>query len=108
MFSQGAKVVLQGASVGIKGKLFQYDAFHPFLLGGFGFYGPRVTSGSVASKSKVVFGTHFGAGGELRLNRKFTLGLLAHYHNPFDVRQEFGPEAEGSYLKLLITTFYRF
>ena len=107
-------VRLQGAVVGIKAKLYQFDSFYPYVLGGFGFYSPKVrrrgksTDPHLESKSRLVFGTHMGAGGDLKLNRHFSFGIVGHYHNPFDVRQEFGPEVEGSYLKLLTTLSYHF
>lgn len=105
---------LLGATLGIKAKLFQFDEFAPYGVGGFGFYAPRVkrrleADGEViASDRKVAFGYHLGVGADLRLNDKFTIGLLAQYHNPFDVKQDVGSEVEGSYYKLLITTFYTF
>ena len=104
----GRNASLLGTAVGIKGKLYEFDSFHPFFLGGFGFYGPRIKEKGAKSPSKIVFGVHLGGGGELILNRKFSLGLLAHYHNPFDVRQEVGLVAEGFYFKLLVMTLYRF
>ena len=107
----GSFARLHGLAVGIKGKLYQFDSFSPFLLGGLGLYAPkvrrRVNGAVVDSTSTPVFGTHFGVGGELLLNRRFSVGILGHYHNPFDRQEEFGPEIEGSYFKLLITTFYQ-
>lgn len=95
-----------------KGKLYQFDSFAPFALAGLGFYAPKVrrilTNQIVESDTKIVFGVNIGAGVDLRLNQKFTIGMLAQYHNPFDVKQELGPEVEGSYTKLLITTMYTF
>lgn len=109
---QDRYVRLSGVTIGIKARLYQFDSFSPYILGGFGFYNPKVKryvkDDLVESKSKVIFGTHFGAGGELQLNNKFAVGILAHYHNPFDVKQELGPEIEGSYSKLLITGLYTF
>ena len=99
---------LQGTAVGIKGKFYEFDSFYPFLVGGFGFYAPKIKNETAESPSKVVFGIHMGGGGELILNRKFSLGLLAHYHNPFDLRHESGPLVEGFYFKLLVMTLYRF
>jgi hypothetical protein len=103
---------LFGLNAGIKAKLYNFDAFNPYLLGGLGFYLPsvkRVVSGSLkSSESKLSFGTHIGLGGELELNDKFSVGVLAHYHNPFDVKQGNDPEVEGSYYKLLFTTLYSF
>lgn len=101
-----------GLTLGIKAKLFQFDAFSPYGVGGFGFYSPKVrrelNGVMVESESKIAFGYHLGIGGELRLNDRFTVGVLAQYHNPFDVKQDAGPEVEGRYYKLLITTFYTF
>lgn len=103
---------LSGVALGIKGKFYQFDAFSPYAVGGLGFYSPRVkrmiNGELLESKSKIVFGTHLGIGAELKLNRHFSTGLLGHYHNPFDVKQEVGPEVEGSYFKLLITGMYSF
>ena len=105
-------VQLLGTAIGIKAKLFNFDAFAPFGVAGLGFYSPKtkrmVNNQLLESESKIVFGTHIGVGADLRLNSKFTIGLLRHYHNPFDVKQEVGPEVEGSYFKLLITGFYSF
>ena len=105
-------VRLTGLAIGIKAKLYNFDNFSPFAVAGLGFYSPKVkrliNNVLVESESKVVFGTHLGGGGELELNDKFTAGLLAQYHNPFDMKQELGPEVEGSYYKLLITGYYHF
>ncbi len=103
---------LTSFNIGIKSKLYQIDAFSPYAVGGFGFYAPKVkreVNGVLReSETKVAFGYHLGVGGDLRLNEKVTVGLLANYHNPFDVKQEIGPEVEGRYYKLLITAFYSF
>ncbi|MCO4792276.1 MAG: outer membrane beta-barrel protein [Bacteriovoracaceae bacterium] len=101
-----------GLGLGIKAKIYQFDAFAPFATGGLGFYEPKtkryVNGVLTESESKVSFGWHFGVGAELRLNRHFTTGILAKLHNPFDVKQEIGPEVEGSYSKLMITGMYSF
>ena len=106
------KVTITGLDFGIKAKLFQVDAFSPIVLGGLGFYQPsmrRIVDGElVASDKKVTFGYHFGAGGELKLNENVKVGLLGHFHNPFDVRQDIGSEIEGSYFKLMLLGFYIF
>ncbi len=103
---------LLGLNAGIKAKLYNFDAFNPYVLGGLGFYLPsvkRFIDGSLkSSESKLSFGTHIGIGGELELNEKFSVGVLAHYHNPFDVKQGNDPEVEGSYYKILFTTLYSF
>jgi len=103
---------LLGLNAGIKAKLYNFDSFNPYVLGGLGFYLPTVTrfidSNLKTSESKLSFGTHIGIGGELELNEKFSVGVLAHYHNPFDVKQGNDPEVEGSYYKILFTTLYSF
>lgn len=106
------KSELLGLNAGIKAKLYNFDSFNPYVLGGLGFYLPTVTrmidSTLKTSESKLSFGTHIGLGGELELNEKFSVGVLAHYHNPFDVKQGNDPDVEGSYYKLLFTTLYSF
>lgn len=103
---------LTGVAAGIKGKILNFDAFTPYFVGGLGFYLPTVTRSVnnqiVESDSKVTFGTHFGLGADLELNQNYTVGLIAHVHNPFDVEQELLPEVEGFYYKLLFTLFYKF
>ena len=103
---------LFGMNAGIKGRLYNFDSFNPYVIAGLGFYMPQVkrTIDGVLkeSESKLSFGTHIGIGGELELNEKFSVGVLAHYHNPFDVKQGKDPEIEGSYYKLLFTTLYSF
>lgn len=105
-------VTIKGVALSIKGKGFQFDAFSPFVLGGFGFYQPeatRILSGvATKTRSQLVFGMNLGAGVELRLNSEATVGVIAHYHDPFDVRQEVGADLEGSYMKLLIMGMYTF
>jgi hypothetical protein len=109
---QGKKTETTGLTLGIKAKGFQYDNFSPFLIGGVGFYRPRVTRDvageMVRSDSKTTFGLNVGAGCDLRLNRHFSVGLLFQYHDPFDIKQDKGPSVEGSYGKFLFTTSYTF
>jgi hypothetical protein len=106
------KTSLKGTAIGIKGKFYQFDSFAPFVVGGLGFYAPQVTrelNGTLKkSESKLVFGSHLGFGADLRLNRHTMIGVIFHYHNPFDIKQELDPEIEGHYYKLLITAFYSF
>jgi hypothetical protein len=105
-------VTVKGLALAIKAKVFQFDAFSPFFLGGFGFYLPqsyRNQNGTTKeTREQLVFGTNIGTGFELRLNDEFTVGVIAHYHDPFDVRQENAPDLEGSYMKLLIMGMYTF
>lgn len=106
------ETTISGLAFAIKGKLFQFDSFSPFILGGLGFYGPqverRINGESVKSETKFTFGSNLGVGLDLKLNSRITFGILAHYHNPFDVKQEIGSDLEGSYTKVLLTTFYTF
>ncbi len=103
---------ITGVAAGIKGKIMNFDAFTPYFVGGLGFYLPTVKrtveNQIVESDSKLTFGTHFGLGADLELNNNYTVGLIAHVHNPFDVDQELMPQVEGFYYKLLFTTFYKF
>lgn len=105
-------VTVKGLALAIKAKVFQFDAFSPFFLGGFGFYLPqahRYQGGVITeTREQLVFGMNLGGGVELRLNDEFTIGVIAHYHDPFDVRQENAPDLEGSYMKLLIMGMYTF
>ena len=106
------EATVTGLAVGVKGRLFQFDAFSPFVLGGLGFYAPTVTrlKNNVLEKTpfSIAFGSHFGAGGELKLNDKFKIAGLIHFHNPFDIKQDLEKELEGSYYKLLLNTHYTF
>ena len=109
------KTYIAGLALGIKGKFYHFDSFFPFAIAGLGFYIPSITKQTSNSltetDSNVTFGAHFGAGSELKLNNRFTIGLVMHYHNPFDTEQTLGSElveVKGSYYKLLITTLYSF
>lgn len=105
-------VDLTAAVVGLKAHIYHIDSFSPVLIGGLGFYRPvvkqTVNDQNIESENKIVFGAHLGAGAELNLNSHFSVGILGHYHDPFDVKQEIGSTIEGSYFKLLITGFYTF
>lgn len=106
------KSKIEGLAFAIKGKGYQYDAFAPFVFGGFGFYRPnatRMVNGELLeARTQLTFGINAGAGVELRLNEKVVVGVIAHYHDPFDVRQDSGGPLEASYLKLLLTAMYTF
>jgi hypothetical protein len=103
---------IKGLALSIKGKGFQLDSFSPYVFGGLGFYLPeanRIVAGVPSeTRSQLVFGVNAGAGVELRLNSQYLIGVLMHYHDPFDVRQDTGPKLEGSYLKLLLLVSYTF
>ncbi len=103
---------INGLAFSIKGKIFQFDSFAPFIMGGLGFYMPkqkRIIDGqNRESESKITLGTNLGVGTELELNRHFKLWLVIHHHNPFDIKQEVGTEIEGRYTKLLMAGFYTF
>ncbi len=108
----GRKTNISGLALGLKAKVYQIDSFAPFVTGGLGFYQPKLTRNidgvMTESESKLTFGFHFGAGGELRLNKDVSVGVMGQFHNPFDIRQENQPEVEGSYFKLLLVSFYTF
>lgn len=105
-------VTIRGLALSIKGKGYQFDAFSPFVVGGFGFYLPGATriinNIPTETRNQLVFGMNFGAGVELRLNSEATVGVIAHYHDPFNLRQELAPELNGSYMKLLILGMFTF
>lgn len=106
------KATITGLALSIKGKGYQFDSFSPFALGGLGFYLPgltRIQNGvPTDTRKQLVFGVNFGAGVELRLNSNAIVGVIAHYHDPFDVRQDVGSKLEASYMKLLLTGAYTF
>lgn len=106
------KSSITGLALGIRGRAYQFDAFAPFIVAGLGFYQPRVTryvnSVLLESEEKIIFGVHVGGGAELQLSRKVSVGVMGHYHNPFDIQQDLGPDVEGAYFKLLLTAMYHF
>lgn len=105
---QSKKVNLQGLAMGIKARSYEFDAFSPFLLGGLGFYRPQIARNGEYSEIKNTFGANFGAGIDLRLNNKVVVGLIGHYHLPFEVKQDDFENVKGSYFKLLLTAMYLF
>ena len=109
---EGQYSEITGLALGIKAKTFNFDNFSPFVMGGFGFYNPkvrrRINGNMIESRSKFTFGFHLGAGVDLRLNKEFSVGAMINYHNPFDQKQENQPDVEGSYFKLLMNVFYTF
>ncbi len=106
------ETIIQGLVSSVKAKLFQFDNLSPFVLAGLGFYSPKVKrlvhNTLKESETKIVFGWNMGIGFDLKLNRHFMTGMLLQYHNPFDVQQGLDPEVEGSYFKLLLTSYYTF
>ncbi len=111
---RGRSALLRGFAPGIKAKLYQFDNFSPYVLGGLGLYAPKLkriidSSGTVQeTETKIAFGYHFGAGADLSLNNNVSVGLLFHLHNPFDLKQEVGQEVEAAYYKLMMLAFYVF
>ena len=100
---------LQGLALGIRGNLFHFDQFAPFVLGGLGLYRPQIETGGLTSERKTVLGWHLGAGVELQLQRHFAIGLLAHVHNPFKIKADGNrPKAKGRYAKCMMTASYIF
>jgi len=104
----GGKETQVGLVPSAKIKFYQFDNFTPYVILGLGFYIPEVTSPTYDSEAKIVLGTSYGLGIDLRLNRKFKFGAIYQIHNPFDVSQPNGSDLEGSYSKLLLVGFYSF
>lgn len=102
-------VNLTGYTMSIKARSYEFDAFSPFVIGGLGFYMPTIKEeDGEKSDPKYTFGFNVGGGVDLRLNHKFIVGFMAHYHKPFEVKQDDTENVRGSYLKLLLTTMYLF
>ena len=102
------KVNLSGASMSIKARSYEFDAFSPYVLGGLGFYQPQIEKDGEQSEIKNTFGINAGGGVDLRLNDKIAIGIMAQYHKPFDIKQDETETVSGSYFKLLLTAMYLF
>lgn len=106
------KTDLTGFTLNIKGRLFDFDAFAPYLSGGLGMYWPRVTryNGTVLTQSEkhAVLGVNLGLGADLQLNEHFSFGFATFYHHPFNVKQETQESINGSYMRLMATVFIHF
>ena len=111
---RGRSALVRGFAPGIKAKLYQFDNFSPYVLGGLGLYAPKLhrvinANGDIQqTETKIAFGYHFGAGADLALNNNVSVGLLFHFHNPFDLKQDVGQEVEAAYYKLMMLAFYVF
>lgn len=102
-------VWLRGYTMSIKGRSYEFDSFSPYLLGGFGFYMPQIKdSDARTSEAKYTFGFNLGGGIDLRLNNNIITGLMAQYHQPFEIKQDETENLRGSYFKLLLTAMYLF
>jgi hypothetical protein len=103
---------LASINMGIKSKVFDFDNFSPYVLGGLGFYRPKVkryvNGALVESDPKYVLGVNLGFGVELRLNNRVSMGILGHFHKPFNSEQDNQPAVKGTYSKLLIMAMYTF
>lgn len=99
-----------GLNAAIKSRLFEFDNFSPFVMGGLGFYVPRakryVGGDLKKSEQKVTFGPNFGGGADLRLNDQWTIGALGQLHWPFSIKQDDQSDLKGYYFKLLLTLAY--
>lgn len=106
------KTDLTGVTFNIKGRLFDFDAFAPYLTGGLGMYWPRVTRSNagtlVESEKHAVLGINAGLGADLQLNPNFSFGFATFYHQPFNVKQDSQAGINGSYLRLMATLFIHF
>jgi hypothetical protein len=107
---KGQRLTLRGITTAVKFKLYQIDEFAPFVMGGLGIYSPHelreVNGAFVKSNKQAVMGWNAGFGVDLRLNQKFMVGMLVHYHDPFDIEQDIGEKVKGAYTKLLVTLLY--
>ncbi len=103
---------LMALTSSIKSRMFEFDNFSPYILGGLGFYAPRVKrnleGGTQWSEQKLAFGLNVGGGVDLRLNDEWTVGTLGQLHWPFSTRQDNQPDVKGYYFKLLLTLAYSF
>lgn len=99
-----------GLNAAIKSRLFEFDNFSPFVMGGLGFYAPRakryVGGDLKKSEQKLTFGPNFGGGADLRLNDQWTVGALGQLHWPFSIKQDDQSDLKGYYFKLLLTLAY--
>lgn len=107
-------VNFRGLSIDIKGRLYDFDQFSPYFIGGVGFYqpsweiDPEDDGTFIESDKKMVFGINAGLGADLALNDKFSIGLLGALYFPFSVAQDNGPDVKGRMFKFLLTGFYFF
>jgi opacity protein-like surface antigen len=99
---------LIGLTASIKSKFFDFDNFSPYLLGGLGFYRPQARRNGIETVSKYTFGFNLGAGVDLRLNANYLVGILGHFHKPFEVEQDGQRDLSGSYFKLMFLIMYTF
>lgn len=103
------RMKLMGLSGSIKARIFEYDNFSPYFLGGLGFYAPQAERNNDSDTTrKLTFGLNFGGGVDLRLNEDYVIGILAQMHWPFKVQQDEGSDLKGYYMKLLLTGMYLF
>jgi hypothetical protein len=110
--SSKEKMKLMGLNGAIKARLFEFDNFSPFVLGGLGFYAPQakrnIGGTQKWSEQKLGFGMNFGGGVDLRLNDHYVVGILGQVHWPFTIKQDSQSDLKGYYFKLLITGIYLF
>lgn len=110
--SSKEKMKLIGLNGAIKARLFEFDNFSPFVLGGLGFYAPQakrnIGGTQKWSEQKLGFGMNFGGGLDLRLNDHYVVGILGQVHWPFTIKQDNQSDLKGYYFKLLITGIYLF
>lgn len=108
----GKRLQTRALTGSIKSRLFEFDNFSPFVLGGLGFYAPRarryVGGQRKWTDQKLTFGLNFGGGVDLRLNEQWTVGAMGQLHWPFAVKQDNQSDLKGYYFKLLLTLGYTF
>lgn len=103
---------LLGLTTSVKARLFEFDNFSPYVLGGLGFYAPKARRHRGDryqwTDQKLTFGPNFGGGVDLRLNEEWTIGAMAMLNWPFAVKQDNQADLKGYYFKLLLTLAYSF
>lgn len=105
------RMKVRGLNGSVKSRLYEFDNFSPYILGGLGFYAPQAKRKDEHYKwsdSKLTFGVNMGAGLDLRVNPQYTFGVMGQLHWPFNVQQEDQSKLTGYYFKLLITGMYFF
>ncbi len=102
------RLFLRGYALNIKSRIWNYDSFSPYIMGGLGIYNPQVKTAGETSKSEYVFGINGGMGAELQLNNHYSVGFLGYLHMPFNKSSDNTPDVKGSYFKLLLMGKYTF
>ena len=100
------KLRVVGTDASIKVYFYHFDHFAPYFAGGVGFYHLALND---THGNSFAFGNNLALGFDLVLNEHIKVGMLLHYHNPFDLRDQIsGVNLEGSYFRALLLISYIF